>query len=170
MRGRGDLIDLVPKGGSVIEVGVNEGHNLADWQARRPDLIYCGVDSWDGRFAPAKELAYARCRPSDPYSNRAHLVQKESLEAAKASRVLWDLIYIDANHEYDSVKADIEAWWPLVKPGGILAGHDYENKLPEDGWEAIEVKKAVDEWVAKNGLKLNVIDEPAPSWWVRKEA
>jgi predicted O-methyltransferase YrrM len=36
-----------------------------------------------------------------------------------------DLVFIDARHDYDSVKADISAWLPKVKLGGILAGDDY---------------------------------------------
>ena len=35
------------------------------------------------------------------------------------------LIYIDASHDEMNVRADIAAWWPIVKPGGILAGDDY---------------------------------------------
>ena len=37
------------------------------------------------------------------------------------------LCFIDGSHEYEDVKADILAWLPKVKLGGILAGHDYDN-------------------------------------------
>jgi hypothetical protein len=165
MKGRGDLIELVPWGGRALEVGVNEGDNLLEWVTRRPDVICHGADSWEGKFKAAMPRAYSRI------GSMVFLHPHSSLEVAEQfrnSRDRFDLIYIDAHHEYANVAADIRAWWPMVKVGGILAGHDYEMKPPMDGWEAIEVKKAVDDWAAENNLKINVIDEPAPSWWVRK--
>ncbi len=38
-----------------------------------------------------------------------------------------DFCFIDADHTYASVLADLHAWWPKVKPGGTLAGHDYRQ-------------------------------------------
>ena len=41
-----------------------------------------------------------------------------------------DLVFIDANHEYDSVKADFEAWYPKVKKNGIIIMHDNYEIFP----------------------------------------
>jgi hypothetical protein len=49
-----------------------------------------------------------------------------------------DVIYIDAAHEYESVKSDIDAYWPLLKSGGMMFGDDYSVCWPG-------VKQAVDE-------------------------
>ena len=69
-----------------------------------------------------------------------------SLEAAALLRrcgAQADMIFIDANHTYDSVKADIQAWMPLLVDGGIICGHDYDPP----NWMGI--KRAVDECVPK---------------------
>jgi predicted O-methyltransferase YrrM len=39
-----------------------------------------------------------------------------------------DFIWIDADHHYSSVIQDIRAWWPKLKKGGIIAGHDYTDE------------------------------------------
>ncbi len=49
---------------------------------------------------------------------------------------LFDAVFIDGDHRYDAVRSDILNWRSRVRPGGILCGHDYNNK---------DVKRAVDE-------------------------
>lgn len=62
-----------------------------------------------------------------------------TVEAAKwMAKGVVDFVFIDADHRYEGCKADIKAWLPKVKPGGILAGHDYAD-------EYHGVKQAVDE-------------------------
>ena len=58
-----------------------------------------------------------------------------------------DMVYIDANHNYDSVKRDLGLWGPKVKQGGFICGHDYCQTF--DG-----VIKAVDEYVANHNLTV----------------
>jgi hypothetical protein len=55
-----------------------------------------------------------------------------------------DMVFIDGDHEYESVKYDIKAWFPHVRDGGILCGHDYGYFKG--------VNKAVDEF-GKDGVK-----------------
>jgi hypothetical protein len=61
-----------------------------------------------------------------------------------------DIIYVDAAHEYEPVKADIEKFWRLLKRGGVMFGDDYI--LPH--WPG--VVKAVNEFCKKNKLKLKI--------------
>lgn len=50
-----------------------------------------------------------------------------------------DFIFVDASHDYENVLADITAWYPKLKPGGLIAGDDYT-----DCW--FGVIKAVNEY------------------------
>ena len=64
-------------------------------------------------------------------------VRMTSLEAAdQYDDASLDFVFIDAAHDYDSVRADILAWEPKVKIGGIISGHDYLHP---------PLKQAVDE-------------------------
>jgi predicted O-methyltransferase YrrM len=57
------------------------------------------------------------------------------------------LLFIDGNHEYHGVKADILAWVPKVAPGGLIAFHDYQiNEHIQPMTQG--VKRAVDEYVS----------------------
>jgi predicted O-methyltransferase YrrM len=42
-----------------------------------------------------------------------------------------DFVFIDAAHDYHNVRTDLQTWWPKVRPGGLLAGHDYTENHPE---------------------------------------
>lgn len=66
------------------------------------------------------------------------------MSSIEASKLFEDesveFVFIDACHDYESVKSDLNSWFPKVKKGGVIAGHDYY----ENEW--FEVKKAVDEF------------------------
>jgi len=67
-----------------------------------------------------------------------------------------DFVYIDADHSYAAVKSDLEAWYPKLKPNGILSGHDYGSAFKDD------VIKAVDEFLKLHNLQLK--QYPDSSW------
>ena len=96
------------------------------------------------------------------------VLRKESLQAVKDFEDgSLDWVFIDANHAYDSVKADMNAWWPKVRPGGLFSGHDYLNSLSKRA--DIGVKRAVDEFFQVLGLgSPSITSESSPSWMVFK--
>jgi len=71
------------------------------------------------------------------YTNIRICIGRSTEIAGTFSNQFFDLIFIDGSHEYEEVKADIEAWWPKLKDLGIMAFHDYK------AWPG--VTKAIDE-------------------------
>jgi hypothetical protein len=63
-----------------------------------------------------------------------------------------DFIFLDADHEYEGLKADIQAWTPYLRDGGIVCGHDYSEHFPG-------VKQAVSEC-------FDYYDVAGNMWWV----
>lgn len=74
-----------------------------------------------------------------------------------------DFVYIDGNHESPQVDKDVFNWFTKVKPGGILAGHDYDNATES---RFTDVKQAVDRLCKEYNLKLHLT--PCSSWWIQK--
>ena len=71
------------------------------------------------------------------------------------------MVFIDADHSYENTKQDIQDWFPKVRVGGILCGHDIDHKE----WPG--VGKAVREIF---GIKFNYLPEGSENgfWWVMK--
>jgi len=149
---------------TVIEVGSWLGESamwMAD-QLPKGGKVYA-VDHWLGspEHQPGKE-GYHDALPhlyEQFLSNVIHRklarkivpVRLESTEAAeylKQKRVKPDLIYIDASHDYESVKRDLEAWYPLCGDRTVFCGDD---------WPMPGVQRAVREFAAENNLRVQGI-------------
>lgn len=138
----------------IIEVGSWKGASTVEMAKYTKAKIYC-VDTWLGAVEfythPTKErdLMKRDGYPQVYYEFWNNIVsnglenQVISMPMTSRMGVLLvpkaDLIYIDASHEYDDVKWDIENYMKLLKPGGVIFGDDYGNEIFPG------VKKAVDE-------------------------
>jgi hypothetical protein len=68
-----------------------------------------------------------------------------------------DYIYIDGNHDYDHAKQDLKLWWPKLRPGGLMAGHDYLQL----NWERQpKLKNGKDIHVWADGENWSIINRP----------
>jgi len=112
------------------------------------------------------------------FGDRVTFVKQLSKDAVSSIPDGVDGIYIDANHSYNYVKADLENYYPKVAPGGYVVGHNAddtdESRRNEDGdivsnfsaggvalYHAIGVLKAFKEFEASNGLFVNRIKNQA---------
>jgi predicted O-methyltransferase YrrM len=108
------------------------------------------------------------------FPSRAMLMRKYSVDAAKLfGDGALDFVYIDGNHNIQNVIADLAAWTPKVRSGGIIAGHDYRKPKNNIGHHVVE---AVNAWTYANRISpwfvLGRKDEPNRdqnrSWlWVK---
>jgi hypothetical protein len=72
-----------------------------------------------------------------------------------------DLLHLDGGHDYGSVMADLQAWWPLVRRGGMLIGDDYNTN---GVWP--EVRQAFDEFFSQH--RLTPFEIAPPKCRIRK--
>lgn len=72
----------------------------------------------------------------------------------------FDFVFIDGDHSYNGVKKDLQAYYPLVRPGGLFSGHDYGHR------RFIGVKRAVDEFHSKLKLKTDLNVGRGKVWWI----
>eukprot|EP00928_Gymnodinium_smaydae_P060477 TRINITY_DN4414_c0_g2_i1.p1 TRINITY_DN4414_c0_g2~~TRINITY_DN4414_c0_g2_i1.p1 ORF type:complete len:344 (-),score=45.07 TRINITY_DN4414_c0_g2_i1:209-1240(-) len=136
--------------GSFVEVGVQRGelaravlnatsHVYASGEMKSL-LNYTGVDVWStqenygdpanrGNDREHATNMITTIERLTPYWNQVRgLLKYPSVVAAQtfADKGI-DFIFLDARHDYCSAMEDIEAWWPKLSRGGILAGHDYHT-------------------------------------------
>jgi hypothetical protein len=101
------------------------------------------------------------------YGSRSTIWRLTSIEAAaRIQRHSLDFVYIDARHDYKAVMEDLDAWFDKVRPGGIVAGHDYIDGTFAAG--EFGVKSAVDEFFAERELPVysTLLDTPWLTWMV----
>ena len=198
-----DLNNLIGEGRGV-EVGVFKGEFsrliLQNWVG----TLYM-VDVWKPLGGEYDDYANHK-NHNDPYKNaidntdsfgdRGIMIRTNSKKASEMFEdESLDFVYIDANHSYNFVKEDIKIWFPKLRKGGIMSGHDYINIdwYNEPHWDSNGIDKpiftyiyengvevdfifsgnfgvnpAVDEFCKENDYKLNLTKEWFGTWWLIK--
>ena len=133
----------LPNNSVVVEVGVYCGRSLAYYisqmqLAKKSHSVYA-VDVWINNYGRFLEYAF-----NSGINKYITPVRADSVIASYGfADNSVDFCFIDADHRYKYVKADILAWLPKVKESGILAGHDLDAK------QCGGVRKAVEEVLGK---------------------
>jgi hypothetical protein len=133
------LVERLPSGSHVVEVGAWKGQSAAfmgvEIANSGKDIRYDVVDTWEGSATEPDHLADPDVQNGRLYdvflantaSVRQHVrpIRSTSVEAASSyPDASLDAVFIDGDHSTAAVVADCQAWWPKVKPGGVLLGHD----------------------------------------------
>jgi len=147
-----EMVKRFPSGSRFVEVGCWKGKSSAYMAVEiinsHKDIEFFCVDTWQGsvEHEGMKELPLLYdifLENMLPVQEHYFPLKMTSLEAAKKFKdKSLDFVFIDASHEYEDVKNDILAWYPKVKEGGVIAGHDFY--IDEYDWFP-GVKKAVQE-------------------------
>lgn len=169
---RVELAEYLAKQGykKGAEVGVFTGYYSEVLCKAIPglDLICC--DIWGtGKYKRAEDECIARLKPYGCKIMKGYSVEV----ASQVEDGSLDFVYIDGAHDYDNAKADIKAWAPKVRVGGIIAGDDFYDFPSGKGG----VMRAVTEFTSHHHYDLKLtnwdIDNPVrddrqPSFWFVK--
>ena len=158
------LFDMLPPRPACAEIGVWQG-NFSNriLVLANPSVLYL-IDPWS--YAPdtgsplygngsqaAMDEVHAGVRrrfASELKHNRVVIIRESSVAAAaRIPDGALDLAYIDGDHRYEAVRADLIAYWPKVKKGGLLVADDYGE---DHRWWGDGVTRAVDEFCTERGL------------------
>jgi hypothetical protein len=83
-----------------------------------------------------------------------------------------DFVFVDARHDYCGTYEDIAAYWPKLKPGGIMAGHDYHSadEISGQDWSLCQNgtrnPSAVNDFAAQNGISVHITLEKEWKCWI----
>jgi predicted O-methyltransferase YrrM len=160
------MLATLPTDAVCAEIGTWRGDFAELILRERPPRRLFLVDPWELRTEQAYERAsyggkleggqQALDAMFDEVSKRfaAHIdagtvkiLRMRSAEAAatfEPESVDW--VYIDGDHSYEGVRADLEAFFPAVKPGGYIAGDDYGHA---GAWFEDGVTRAVQEFAPR---------------------
>ena len=167
-----------------LEIGVFHGvtaRNICEllYQTHKNDFKYIGLDLFleneenknevipNNTFNnPLKRIYFKYIKKQNPYSLEAvrdllkkfeknvHLIQGNSNKVLKKidmSKI--DYVFLDGGHEYNTVKNDLENCIEVIKKGGTVLCDDYNLG------SAPGVKRAIDEFVLKNQLNIEILCE-----------
>lgn len=133
--------EVAGKDAIFIEVGSWKGHSASIFGTvikNHGGQLFC-VDHWKGSPGVWHHNMEADClvtfRKNMKTLGLDELVHPIVMESALAATIIRDeiadLVFIDADHRYQSTKLDIGLWLPKVKKGGILCGHDCEKRYTD---------------------------------------
>lgn len=176
---------------TIIEVGTWKGMSAIE-MANACDLlsldtkIYC-VDTWLGALEFWDELSHTSERnlflkngyPQVYYQFISNVIHKghqnriiplpqTSLIGArylKRKGITAELIYIDGSHDWEDVIMDMNSYWDILSPGGVMFGDDY-SKCEGDCSGDVYVKKAVDLFVSQRNLTLQRFPNTWSDYWI----
>jgi len=152
-----EMVRSFPDNSHFVEVGVWQGKSAVYMAV---EIINSGkkikfdcVDSWEFEDIPWDDYGNIWTifqNNIEPVKNIINPIKSISWEGSKYyDDESLDFVFIDASHDYESVKKDLHSWYPKIKKGGIISGHDYDSPT---------VSQAVNEYLS------SIVVKPGQCW------
>lgn len=163
------FLKRMPKGGLVVEIGVWRGDFSGTLlEFLEPDCLVL-IDPWEHIVEDSHSEALAARAGAEKMDRIHKRVSKAFAKEIKAGtvRIVRDysvpaltefedesisFAYVDGDHSYEGVRADLEALFPKMKPGGLIGFDDYHRR----GWWGDGVLAAVHEFIGSRPRNLRV--------------
>lgn len=155
----GSLFQSHLEKGIGAEIGVQNGFNCLNIFKSWTGQILC-VDKWEDNYI------LGNCVKTLNDHNYKIIVGNSVDIAKQIPDKSLDFVYIDAGHTLKDIQEDYAAWWPKVRDGGIVAGHDYGNN-------GFGIKKFIDDLRSK-GMHIRLTTDDFwegieyQTWWTFK--
>lgn len=134
----------------IVNIGVLYGATMHCLRAGAPSANLFGVDiTYKHRIHGLEEL-------------RATMIEGDSTVCHADFYLDIHLLFIDGDHSYSGVKADIAGWAPKLALGGVISFHDYAPARVHlrNHPSLAGVRRAVDEWMALEGEHWEWLETP----------
>ncbi|MBX3046990.1 MAG: class I SAM-dependent methyltransferase [Anaerolineales bacterium] len=117
------LAYLVPAGGQIVECGSFWGRSAAYiLSGAKPSVRLVCIDHWPNP-ADFKKFERGLTSLGWPLGGKVQAIKSVSWEVNLQEEI--DMLFLDSTHKYAVLEREWAAFFPLVKPGGIVAFHDY---------------------------------------------
>ncbi len=137
---RYEMLRRLPQGGIIAEIGTYRG-----------DFARIMLDTMAPTRLHLADITFSLCRADVLADPRVGLHEGTSLAFLNSrADASFDMIYVDADHGYDAVRADAAAAAPKVKPGGFLVFNDFA-RIIRPGFGVFGVHQAVCEFAVASG-------------------
>jgi len=173
---REELIRFIPKNSIGVEIGVWKGQfSKILLETIQPQMLYL-IDPWEGNIPSGDkngnnivsingpEYFVQHIIPEFYFLNNVKVINSYSSFLQLFPDEYLDWVYVDGDHQYESVQFDLEVSYPKVKQGGVIMGHDYTDRMFPS------VVRAVNEFCQKYNLEIEYITEDGcPTYYITKK-
>jgi len=156
-----DMVEKAPNDAVFVELGAWKGRSTCCMAVEiinsKKTIDFYTVDSW--KYVPSTEQPVSSQDMFDEVYREFRknimpvksfvepIVSYSYMAAGLFSDASIDFVFIDASHQFEDVSRDIRKWFPKLKKGGIIAGHDFFTSVHPG------VKRAVEGFFPEDSIK-----------------